>query len=440
MSQFAPLAPYFAAHWGSPPMIQSPAVRGDDPSIAGIGYQLGATDPDEALELGAAYADEVGRGFHPFQAVKNAMARHRQRRQARMMQQFNPGGGYGPPCGCRPSYGRPGFGGDFIEGFGADDDDDPDEIAADEEEVAALEADDEQVGSDDVPQELGATVRTLERKMGRIDDKIMKLEAKLEATPAWKPKRRQRIKMHLARLRRAKSKKAARLEFKQSKLEAKMGLPSGALAAAGGGVAATAAAAAALGMRPSDIGVTERMMARAQAMNALGIDGRYEALPGEGEQVSVPFLFSGSEVLEITVPAGAAADYVISGQTGAIPFASFEVVGLMVELSANVPRDALTGFPMAEQLITTRIQSFGVFGDKNLLYGTQSINFAAQNAALMGRRVITGLRDNPALDKTNYCTLNGIFTQHLTTTVDYGAVLQAAAICRRRSDPAAERF
>lgn len=128
------------------------------------------------------------------------------------------GRGFSPPMVIRPRCPQGGGGDD--EEVGGEDDvlgaDDLDELGAIDDEIGDIEGDDEEALGADGQENIGATVKNLERKEARLRRLLLKLEAKLAQTPRWKGKKRKALQKRIdrieARLGKVSGKKEAKVE------------------------------------------------------------------------------------------------------------------------------------------------------------------------------------------------------------------------------------
>lgn len=417
------LAPYLAQNLGHPLVTQ------------GIGADY--VDPEVAEEAEAL----MGIGFRPAAAFRRAMGNVRQRRMARMQQRCQQ---FPQP---RPYMGQPQIGADDLAMYGDDDDDDFDDyIGALDEEIDELD-DDSDLGAEDDEFQVGANISQLETKIAKMQAKREQLRAKVEnLSGPFKKLRAKKIRKRIERLTRKIARKMAKLDQKRSKLAAKLGVPpaavgvgTGVAAGAAAGAGITAAALASSGVNTQKAIAVERAMGRMQGNAPFG-QGRWPTLPPEGELVPVPILFSGSNVLGISVAAGSGLrTSSITGVSQSISYATFEVLGIQCELNVTQGLSA-GGFPLGEILINCLLDTLVVAGGVDALYGSVSITQSANVTSLGGSgfrfsHLHRGLRDNGILDRTSTAELTGTFRQEITNTEDIEATFQASLLCRALTDP-----
>lgn len=326
--------------------------------------------------------------------------------------------------------GGEGMGEDF-EGddeYGADEADLDQEIGADEVDVEALEGEDDEYGGD-TKEELGADIPKLDYKLKKLQAKKDKWEARYNATPEHRIRKRKRIRRHIGRIDKAIARVEGRKSKKVDRIARKMGVAPAVVAAAlGGGAAATMVP----GAQRSQIADTERLLNDYAGNRAMGLNGRVERVQGVRVETRLPFVdaTTGSPVVAVQVTAGAGVrTAAINMVTQSVPYAKYQVRGLDIDF--QFAQALANGSAAAEALINILITSLVVNGGFNLFYNTQSAWFVGEsiNNHLSARRTLTGIRDNPILERTNTATLAATFRQEATTTLVLNATFQAALIC-----------
>ncbi len=396
---------------------------------------LGAADGYEAMAFDADVQADIGAGFGPGAAIRRAMAKMQQRRQARQA------GGipqHPAPAPADNSHGRPPAGWGWPPRRGDDDDGDDvgddDDLAADDAEIDDLGADDEGggVGADD--DDIGAE----NEEIGAIGDRIAKLRekraelvAKLSATPRRRERRRRRLQRAIDRADRHILRKTQRRDRKIVRVARKLGIAPQALIAAGGLAAGAGAIAAATGRSPGQIQATMQESRRREIAAARGGPRSvYNDVPVAAQNVVIPLLFAGLPVLSSTIAIGAGLRTVAyNAISPSISFAKFKVTGLKFDLQVS----GAPGDIHANALIDQYIVNGGI----NLLYsaGTNLRSFAqasADRSSTGGTSsysgVISGLRDMPILDRTNQATATGSIRQEVTTAAIMNITLQLALV------------
>lgn len=384
-----------------------------------IGWDLGADEAEVAADI------EVG--FSPRQAFQRMQARRRARRLARC-----PGGGGGGGLPHR----RPPPVDEDIAGYDLEGDDDDADLEGDELDIEQLGNDDEEEIGSDGEEALGGTALAVDRKIGKLEQKLAKLEAKLEATPTWKVKRRRKIQKHIARVQHHLAKKKAKKQAKLAKLAAKMGV--------------TTAALAAMMVNPSPdtaakVAQADMSLARGEVGRAQGIMGFRSTTPDEGTELPIPFEANSIPFAEWQLTAGAGPRTVTVTMTSQpITYAGFRVKGVRLELQSQP--GISNGVSPGDTLLNGSLDSLVVNGGFNLVYRPVSITsmFAMRGQPSMFWAVTNqhagGLRDNPELVVNNTATVQVTIRNSLTIAAAIDGTLACTMICERTSDAWANRF
>lgn len=308
-----------------------------------------------------------------------------------------------------------------IEGDEVGDED----LGADDDEIGDIEGSPEECHGVDGNEQVGATVTTLEHHIARLRTKMATLQARYEGTPVHRFRRRKHLLKRIEHVRELIAKKEAKRKAKIAIIAAKLGVSAAALAA--GGIAGAAAGDMAAQMR------------QGQANAAFGLNGvvNRQTPAGEEQRVSFQDVTTGSQVVTITVGAGAGLrTAAINMITPLISYAKFLVTGLDTKFQAIQGQAAANTALAAEMLLNVLLTNVTVNGGINLLYTTLDVCMGAQTVGnqLSARRTVPGLRQNPTLDKNNTASLTATFRQELTTTVLITATFEAALITQVLED------
>lgn len=336
-----------------------------------------------------------------------------------------------------------------LDGYGAygdeTDDLDDEEMAAEEAEVDQLlgEDDDDDEWGDDYDDDedgaagFGANLARIDRRIGKLKEKLSRLEAKLDATPQRRRRKRRRLMRAINRIKRRIMRKQGKKERKAHKVAAKLGVPAAVLLAGGAG------AAAGYGLSRAAVSRTEQQIDRAAAERAMGVGGQSTRVPYMGQEIRIPFVdaTTGSPVIRVTVAAGGVGlrTATISMVTQILSYASFEVLGVDTDL--KVRTTDVQGVGLSDALVNVLLNSIFVNGGINLLYQTENVSFGAQTVSgqLTCARSIPGIRSNVTLDKNNTASLTATFRQEIDNIAAIEASFQAALVCRVKSDTMARR-
>lgn len=402
------LVPYFQNTLGAADTMGHPFDLGFDDD------ELGAA---EMMEV----QDEIGAGVPFMQAIRRARARARSRRAARQQARAPqviyacPHGGAGMPYG-RP-YGR--LRGEDDELGGEDDDWD---VSADEDEVEDLGADDDdELGDDsDHPQVLGASLARLENRVSRLQMKRAEVQAKLDATPRFRTRRRRRLAALLQKIDRKLSRKAAKAAKKKARMEARFGyLPD---------------------TRPAPMGY-DRLLNQPQF-------GTYRASAPSGAELYIPLRFSGANYLVATFAAAAAAGstFSIDAETPAVNYADLQITGIQMSIEIIADREAVGGFNPNDIGVITQLTTLLAAGNVNAFYADQVLpgsgEVAPQASApnhIRSTYRMTGLRDNSVLEKNGTATLTGSCEIPISPETAVSVVITGSLICQRLRDAVLDR-
>lgn len=305
------------------------------------------------------------------------------------------------------------------------------DLAGEDAEIDGLGEDDDDAVGADGREDVGASVDGISNRIDKLQAKLLRLQARLDATPTWKRRRRTKLAKMIAKVRATIGKKEAKRQRKLGILAAKLGVPVAALAA--GYVAGSRVQEATGELRQAQV---------QRAYNRTGTFGR--SVPqGEEQRVAFQDAATGSQVVVIAVAAGAGLrTAAISMITPVISYARFKVIGLDAKLQAVQGQGPGAGALASEILINCLLTNVTVGGGYNLLYTTEDVAFGAQvvGGQLSNARTIPSLRGNPVLDNNNTATLTATFRQEITTTVTLSATFSAALVCEVLDDSSVRAF
>lgn len=314
--------------------------------------------------------------------------------------------------------------------------DDDSDIGAREDELQRISGDDDGIyGDDDI-----AGADHLGRHLKDLDGEIARTESEARSASG---KRKTRLLRHLSNLKAQRARKGGKFQHRLDRAVRK-----GRMTPEQAQAAARSAGTSSGGVASEAVGYPNQWqnapMFTGQSIPE-SFTNRVEREPGAGENPRIPMLIAdpvtgvfGTTAL-FAVPASlVAVSFPIVAQSAPIAYAGFQVIGIDVLVSVARGENA-SGFPNQDVLPSFLVSNYNVNGDKNLLYGTQSLKFAGQSTGLGGddRRTISALRENPVLQPTNYVQAVGTFRQNIPTTNGYNVTVELAAVVRSIYDPAA---
>lgn len=397
-------APYFASTLGA-----------FDQTL-GHPIDVGAEDfgPEELGE----YQTEVGAGVHPFRALANVRARARARRAARMSQFMAPAYPSGGGCRCYYPPQRGYLRGDEDLDIGGDDDD----LAGDEMEIDDLGADDDDDigGDDDAPQVVGAKLSRIENRLMRLRMKRAELQAKYDATPPTRFRRRRKLSRLIDAADRKIRAKEAKISRKKAKLEARFGwLPE---------------------TSPAPMGYN-RLLNQPQI-------GAYRSSAPSGAELYIPLRFAGANYVVGTFAAAAAAgsNFAIAAETPPVNFADLQITGIQFAVELIADREGVGGFNPNDIAAIVELNTLFAAGNVNAFYSDQVLPGAGeiigQTSAPNHVRTVyrmTGLRDNSVLEKNGTAALTGSCEIPISPETATSVVLSGSIICQRLRDAVLDR-
>jgi len=405
--------------------------------VMGLGFQLGAADMEEASVGEDAYMEGIDAGLDQMGAARHAARKIMKHRQQRRMCVQTPNGwmpmgrGGGGGGGRQLTLRSPlAFKGDEDE-IGGDDDEldenDDAELGAIDEEIGEIDDDSDEVGGTS-PDEIGASISKTAKKIDKFQALLSKLEAKYESTPVRRRLKRKHLLNRINRVKVRLAKREQKLENKQEKLAAKLGIPVAALAAGGAG-------AAALGITRSRQAQVEEQMNRQSVDAGLGQRSIWQQQPPDGEFEPIPFQIGGSSIAIITKGAGAAGTQPISMTSATVTYADFEVMGIDIQVIVQ-------GGDAIDILPNVTLDSWIVAGGLTQVYapvpiglgGTSSMSTVRAGPIVSTRRFYTIRQDHARLNRLNTATLSATFVQSIANAASIYATFSAVLLCRRIND------
>jgi len=335
--------------------------------------------------------------------------------------------------------------------IGFDPDEPPEEIGAQEaklqnidDEIAGLEEEDDQAETEEAisgvdafgtAEQIGASLRGLERRREKARQLIGKLQAMLRSIPQHRRGRRQKIRNRLKRVARRLQKIEAKIQQKQSRKQARQdrksirkGFP---IAAAAGGVAAAGGAAALIAKTrreprthtPSEPPGEQEMTHHAP----------YSRFAAEGLRVPLNFKVKEagggiSKSLRFDVsaaPSERSFDFKIEGKS----YADLRLLGIRVQVKARG----------AEQLLSASVDLIKIDGFADASYGTVAQLVPSQDGEGFCDLWVDCLRNNDQLKRTGDLLMSGKIEQHRPIEkAPIDVIVIATAYFSRVSDDHAE--
>lgn len=413
-----------------------PKIHGDDDNddLGAIedGYAIGAEDDGEAFELGREYRRRVRRGEDPASAVRGL--------RAKLLR-----AGWTPPAAEAGGGGRgrlrlrsplyrvgedEGIGADEFLGGDSIDEVDEMELGAIDDELGALMGDDDDDGSASI-----GGLQSMNRRIGKLQALLSKLEAKLAATPPNKLRKRKRLMQRIENVQKRLAKKTDKFEQRAEKVASKMGVPVAALVGGSVGAAAAGITAAGIARADNDLDVGAQM--RAEGLSSwFGPRQTPNAI-----EVSLPFEDNDLPFVYLQKPGGAAGYAgAVTVATAGIPYADFELVGL--DVACTITLATATDVPPIV-IITT----WGISGGISQLYRPTPINNLGGQVGQSSAGLISYAKTLPSIredklpvGRTNTVTATVNFYQPKTNVGVIDVTLQMACKLKTTKDDNISRY